>query len=558
MLDEDRRIASLSAEAAAWFGASKAELIGADARELLPFTSPIFAAIESCFATDKPAKVRFRSDFHPDKMVEARVRPEGAGVLVCWSARRFQPRGGRASERPAEQPPRRPSDDDFEFTLDRSWRIAAITKSAAAWAGSTVDDLLGREGQLINPAATKLLAAPIDAALLRGAASTLEQPSTHVPGRWVRIDVEPVADGARVRFEDITSHVDGDEGEPAAENAAEIVLLDSTGLIVSANAAWRAGIVGMGLELSDVGIGAPYVEVAKAVVPNTDKNAFRDRLNDLLSGRVLKLEATFSQDTPAGQRRRQVQIAPIRIGEATYFLAVHEDLTERAKVLAALHDTSDRLLSAQEKERQRIAIELHDSMSQHLAGLTLGLTNLRRRIGQDASARSLIDSMSALTQQAVHETRVLSYLMNASGEDREGLEAAVRRFVRGFGRRAGLEAVIETQGPVNSVGAAVHHAVFRVIQEALSNVHRHAQASSVQVSLESRAGVLTARIADDGRGFRRSAESAAPLGVGIVGMRIRIEQLGGTLQIDGGPRGTVVMATIPLPPAVGSAQATVA
>ena len=547
-LDEDRRITSLSHEAAAWFGAaSPEEMIGVDARTLLPFTSPVFAAIESCFAARKPAKVRFASDFHPERLVEAETHPVGAAVQVAWRVighRQVQGAetlaalsGGRVQDKT--------SDDDLEFTLDRDWRISGITKSAAAWAGSTVADLLGRDGHQINPAATKLLAGPVEAALLRGASSTLEQPSTHVPGRWVRVEVDPLPGGARVRFEDITSQIGADDEETGDEQA-EVVLLSPDGVIVSANAAWRAGIVALGLELADFGVGASYVDVAKAVVPTTDKALFSERLGALLSGLTSRLEATFSQSTTNGEKRRQVQIAPIQVGEATYFLAIHEDLTERAKVLAALHETSDQLLSAQEKERQRIAIELHDSTSQHLAALTLGLAKLRKRVGQDDGAQVLIDDVSELTRRALHETRVLSYLMNASGEDREGLEVAVHRFVRGFGRRAGLDATVETVGPVNSVGAAAQHAVFRVIQEALSNVHRHAQANKVSVRLVSQAGVLTARISDDGKGFQLGPVSEAPLGVGIIGMRTRIEQLGGTLEIDGGAGGTVVAATIPL------------
>jgi signal transduction histidine kinase len=447
------------------------------------------------------------------------------------------------------------ADPSFEFTLDRDWRITSITDSAAAWAGSTASDLLGRDGHEINPAATRVLAEPLAKAFGQHLTSTLEQPSTHIPGRWVRIEVAPLGDGVRVRFEDITPRILPQAHDSHAEAAAEIALLDGGGVIVSVNAAWRAGIVALGLELADLGVGARYADVAKAIVPSTDEVAFHRRLDALFSGKDAQFEATFSQATPDGVKRRQVQIAPLRLGPAVYFVAIHEDLTERAKVLAALHETSDRLLHAQEQERQRIAIELHDSMSQHLAGLALGLMNLRRRVGENAGAQALIDEMSELTQRAVHETRVLSYLMNASGEELEGLEAAVRQFVGGFARRAGLEAVTEFHGPVSAVSAAVRHAVFRIVQEALSNVHRHAQASRVSVSLVSRGGVLTVRISDDGKGFQSATGPEAPMGVGIMGMRTRIEQLGGSLDIDGRAGGTVVVATIPAPRARAGVRA---
>jgi signal transduction histidine kinase len=271
-------------------------------------------------------------------------------------------------------------------------------------------------------------------------------------------------------------------------------------------------------------------------------------LEELFSGRISELEATYDQPTPQGKRSRQVRITPLRIGETTYFLAIHEDLTERAKVLAALHETSDQLLHAQEQERQRIAIELHDSTSQHLAGMVLGLHQLRREVGQNAAAQKRIDEIGRLTQQTIRETQVLSYLMNASGREREGLETSVRRFVEGFGRRAGLSATFETEGPVDAISAAAQHAVFRVVQEALTNVYRHAGASNASVSLLSREGILTVRISDDGRGMGRMAgdEDEPPLGVGIPGMRARIEQLGGRLEIAGAATGAIVTASLPL------------
>jgi signal transduction histidine kinase len=201
-------------------------------------------------------------------------------------------------------------------------------------------------------------------------------------------------------------------------------------------------------------------------------------------------------------------------------------------------------------ERQRIAIELHDSMSQHLAGLVMSLAQLRPRVLEDARSQALIDDMAKLTQLAIRETRVLSYLMNAAGDGEEGLEEPVRRFVDGFGRRTGLRTSFHAEGPVDAVSGAVRHTIFRVTQESLSNVYRHARASKVAVELASRGGTLSVRIEDDGRGIDRAAGVSLGqplLGVGIPGMRARIEQLGGHLDIASGPHGgAVVSATIPL------------
>jgi signal transduction histidine kinase len=296
--------------------------------------------------------------------------------------------------------------------------------------------------------------------------------------------------------------------------------------------------------------------VCKAVIPDLDEVAFRQRLDTLLSGLVPHFEATFGVKTPHGEELRQVQIAPLQDGGTTYFAAIHEDLTERARILARLHETSDQLLHAQERERQRIAIELHDSTSQHLAGLALGLQQLRRKVGNASGAQIRIDEMSKLVQQAIRETRVLSYLMNASGRQPEGLETSVRRFVDGFGRRTGIEACFETDGALDAISAAAQHAVFRVVQEALANVHRHAHATTASVKLANQKGTLTVRISDNGRGLRQveDGEGEPPLGVGIPGMRARIEQLGGDLRIAGSRSGTVVQASVPLSRAAARAR----
>jgi signal transduction histidine kinase len=441
------------------------------------------------------------------------------------------------------------------FTVDQNYRSTDITPEGAAWCGGTVADFIGIDARDRCPTPPQLHQA-IEAALTQGLESTLEYESLMVPGRWVEVGVAPVAGGARVRFQDISSRAAGkgsldwseDSWQPSLDSApAGIVLLDRRGVIVATNAAWRARIAQIGLDQADSGVGARYAEVVKAAAPNTEETGFERRLMDFLVSGDPLFETTFSRRTPAGTTRRQVRITPVSLGGETYFVVMHEDLTERARVLTALLETSDQLLHAQEQERQRIAIELHDSTSQHLAGLTLSLGSLRRRV-TDPAALALIEEMDKLAREAVQETRVLSYLLNASDRQTEGLEASARRFVEGFGRRTGLMATFEGQGRVHAISAAAKHAVFRVIQEALSNVYRHACADQVLVSLASGSGEFVLRVVDDGKGIGPAELEAAqaPLGVGIPGMRARIEQLGGRLEIKRGAPGTIVSASIPL------------
>jgi signal transduction histidine kinase len=484
---------------------------------------------------------------------------------VRWRSRRRRTtaRARQSSDHPDVPLGGDASVEDFEFTVDRDWRITSITPRTAAWCGSTVGNLVGRDSREVWAPPTQPVAEALEAALAKGATSSVvTQPSQFAPGRWVQVVVGPSPGGARFRFEDITSQLSAEE-PPTLDDAGssyslgagptEICVLDQRGVIVSANTAWRAGLVAHNVAVANGGHGMRYADVCQAVIPELDKVVFQKRLDALLCGRVSHFEATFGVSTPHGRELRQVQIAPLRDGEMTYFAAIHEDLTERARVLATLHETSDQLLHAQEQERQRIAIELHDSTSQHLAAMILSLQQLRREVGWSAAAQARIDEIGKLVQQTVRETRVLSYLMNASGREREGLESSVRRFVEGFGRRAGLDATFDAEGPVDAINAAAQHAVFRVVQEALANVHRHARASKASVELTSREGVLSVRISDNGRGLRQVADGQPPLGVGIPGMRARIAQLGGDLEIAGSPSGTVVTAIVPLRPGATSA-----
>jgi signal transduction histidine kinase len=442
--------------------------------------------------------------------------------------------------------------------IDRNWRVRSTTPRAAKWAGLGPQELVGTDQHQRAPLKPPLFEA-IAKVFKSGAPATVEFPSLLIPGRWVRLQIQPTPDGAHVRFHDITAEVRAehspevpdDPGHPSlSDGPVEIVLLDERGVIASVNSAWRASLAAYGVKVADDGVGIRYIDVCKATtLPEPDVVALERELGKLLEGSVPQVEGTYAIGSGEARELRHLRITPQLLGDATYFIVIHEDLTERARVLAALTETSGQLLHAQEQERRRIAIELHDSMSQHLASIALTVGQIRRRFGHEPGLPALLDDLSTLTQQAVRETRVLSYLLNATRQEREPLRAALERLVGGFGSRTGLKTIIETEGPVDAINAAVQHAVFRVAQEALTNVYHHAQATKVSVSLLARDRLLALTIADDGHGMpAHGADSVAeaPLGVGIPGMRSRVEQLGGRLDIKSNGFGAVVTATLPL------------
>ena len=209
---------------------------------------------------------------------------------------------------------------------------------------------------------------------------------------------------------------------------------------------------------------------------------------------------------------------------------------------------SKRPLRAEDDERQRIAQERPTSTAQHLVGASLFLEVLARRSGSDsAEAKEAIAEIHGLIHRAQNEIRLLSYVMHPQELARFGLSAAVRAHVEGFARKAALNVKVELVDDLGDLPYPAQLALFRILQEALTNVHRHANATSALVRLEVRAGRLFLAIKDDGQGGIRRDRNGRPrpFGLGLMSMSARVRQLGGRLRVAG-RRGTVIAATIPL------------
>jgi signal transduction histidine kinase len=470
---------------------------------------------------------------------------------------------GGASRRapgPVQAPAARHAADARSRALSvaRDWRITEVSLEAATWMGVEQNEYLGRdarEGLLFSGA----MFGAVEAALTVGQPSQLRLRSLFRPGRWLAFEVEPTDAGAAIWFNDATAEAAEPEAPRAmglleygaGADSVEMALLDARGVIVSVNTAWRETFAPLRTGGRESGVETPYETVCRRIIPDLDPGVLHEAMRQLLAREVLTLTHAYVVVTESGPRWRQIRIAPLRAGVA-HFIAVHEDLTEVARTQAALRRTTEQLLSVQQEERERIAIELHDSTGQHLAALGMGVSRLRRLMGDKEKAQGILDDMATSLDEAVKEIRVMSYLMKPPSLHRDGLENTARRYVQGFGARTGLVSAFRSEGPIDQAGPTIQHAAFRVIQEALSNVHRHAHASGVQVQLASRAAALTLRIADDGTGIaplRLAHLEGIPPGVGISGMRSRVEQLGGWLDIVSDRAGTVVSASIPLPEA---------
>ncbi|HJT69159.1 MAG TPA: CHASE3 domain-containing protein [Terriglobales bacterium] len=224
------------------------------------------------------------------------------------------------------------------------------------------------------------------------------------------------------------------------------------------------------------------------------------------------------------------------------------DVTARRNAEEALRKLSGRLLGIQDQERRRIARELHDSLGQYLAGMKIAIDMLRARSGQ---SDPLLAECADILEKAITETRTLSHLLHPPLLDEAGFASAASWFVAGFSQRSGIPVSLELPPELQRLPEAVEIALFRVLQESLTNVHRHSHARSAEISVEADAEQVTIEIRDHGRGMPRETlreleGDTGKLGVGLAGMRERIHELGGVFEVSSGTHGTVIHASIPL------------
>jgi signal transduction histidine kinase len=213
-----------------------------------------------------------------------------------------------------------------------------------------------------------------------------------------------------------------------------------------------------------------------------------------------------------------------------------------------VNELSEQLLALQEEERQRIARELHDSTAQHLVAANLGLAGLEGAVEATAASRKAFAEIEGQLGEALRELRIFTYLLHPPNLAQDGLQATLREFSEGFAGRTGLVARIRIPEELDGIPPELQRTILRVVQEALTNVHRHAGASHVSVDARIASGRLVVRIRDNGRGMAGTAQPDGPLrlGVGIAGMRARLEQFGGNLRIKTGLGGTSIIAVLPV------------
>ena len=236
----------------------------------------------------------------------------------------------------------------------------------------------------------------------------------------------------------------------------------------------------------------------------------------------------------------QLCVKRIEVAGRAMYTVTRYDVTELIRLRQMREEFSHSLIEHQEEERRRMAREVHDSTMQLVASLGLSLGQIKR--SKSAKTRTgIVGEMEELVGQIQRELRAVSFLAHPPMVSELGLAKAVQQLAGGFGRRTGLDIKVEADDSL-ALSQPAEVAIYRMVQEALSNVHRHAQASEVVIGLHQRRSTLHVTIADNGTGMPARLRT----GVGLSSMRERIEEIGGRLMIRAGRPGTILMASVPL------------
>jgi signal transduction histidine kinase len=241
-------------------------------------------------------------------------------------------------------------------------------------------------------------------------------------------------------------------------------------------------------------------------------------------------------------------------GRPWFLLGVGFDITELKRTEEALQERTEAfrklstsLLQLQDQERRRIARELHDGIGQYLVALKLNFDMLA---SQMTNQGTILAESQEILEQCITETRSISHLLHPPLLDDAGLMLAVKSYVEGFAERSGIEATLDVSSDLQRLPRNVELTVFRVLQESLTNVHRHSGSTSVDVSLLTEGADISLEVRDHGCGIepellKQFQLTGTQVGVGLAGMRERVNDLGGRFELTSDQHGTLVRVLVP-------------
>ena len=372
--------------------------------------------------------------------------------------------------------------------------------------------------------------------------------------RWFHVRSVALRDESRniVRWYAVSTDIDD------RKRAEEQLLLTKYSIDHSADYAFWAAPDARLVFVNDAGcnaLGYTRDELLKLTVhdinPEFPSEAWEDHWKGLRASQSLSLESKL--------RRKNGQIFPVELSlnyllynGQEYGFCFARDITQRQQRDEEMQRLTTRVLQLQDEERRRIARDLHDVTAQDLGAVAVNLALLRRLVTDlKPEAQNIVTESASLAEAVLQQIRTLSYLLHPPLLDQVGLASALRWYVEGFTKRSGIHVDIEISRDIGRPSLDIETALFRIVQESLTNVHRHSGSGSATIRLVRAGERMALHVKDQGSGMIDGAIGAIAdhvqsLGLGILGMRQRLRQFGGQLEIQTSHHGTEIIATVPL------------
>lgn len=440
------------------------------------------------------------------------------------------------------------------WTTDKNLRILSASGAVLGPAFLRSEDLIGMTIQefLDNP---DELSAPLVAhlAALKGQHRSYEY---NLAGKIFSVNVQPL----RNAFDEIAGVIgvalDVTENKRAMASVAKLAaIVESSqdaifGTTVSGYiTSWNRGAEQMfGYSAGEVA--GQHISI---ITPEERRNEPLEVLERLKRDEVVRPYETVRRRKDGRLVDVSVTVSAVKdpAGRITGVSAIAHDIGNRKQVETELRELSARLLNVQDEERRNMARELHDSVIQGLAAAVINLSLMKDTVQLDPEAARTLEETLKITEESVREIRTFSYLLHPPLLDVNGLQSALRWYVEGYCKRSAVQVDLDLPDGRERLGNEIELSLFRVVQESLTNIHRHSGGSRASIRLRQTEKEVTLVVSDDGHGMdaetlEKVRREGAVLGVGIAGMKQRLQQLGGRLDIASGSSGTAVTASVPV------------
>jgi two-component system NarL family sensor kinase len=329
---------------------------------------------------------------------------------------------------------------------------------------------------------------------------------------------------------------------PALEAfTAHACVLDRNLKILAVNGAWRTFAALHGLGGDTFGVGLNYAGYVQKIAVRGA--AVEAGLRALAAGAPGPFEHSCVLVTSGTETWIELRAARVQPYTRPYIIVTHHDVSAQRRSQAALLVTTARLLNAEDKERRRIARDMHDSTAQHLTGAKLILERGSQTL---QAAQAAARQATGLIGEALTEIRTLAYLLHPPELDHLGLAAAIRQYVTGYAARTGIAMTLDVPRDFTRLPDDKELALYRVVQEALANVHSHSGSRRASISLRRDDAAVRLTIRDHGSGLPADVEAKA--GVGLEGMKLRLAHFAGGLSVTNAAPGVCVEAWLPFTP----------